>query len=156
MKPLQDVLRATEARGAVARIKMAVGSPKLRNCFVITATPGSQPQTPMTTILVGPDGTVDDSSFKHFIADLDDVHTWRNVGATSPHTHPVGGEITTASLQKAIDRTELLLMNLRRVSGDPSDELSLLVAYVEFEMAERDCRMAFGQLGFADPMVVVE
>jgi hypothetical protein len=41
MKTLSEVIRATEMRKAKAIIKMARGSSKLKDCFMIMAIPGS-------------------------------------------------------------------------------------------------------------------
>lgn len=84
MKNLHDVIRATQEHGAEAVIEMARGSPKLKDCFVVTAIPFGNVSGSMTTILVDPDHNVDDASFDHFLADLDDPKTWASVGATPP------------------------------------------------------------------------
>jgi hypothetical protein len=84
MKTLFDVVSATEARGAKAIITTARGSPRLKGCFMIKAIPGSDTKVYMTGVSVGPYHTVDDVSFKHYVADLDDPRSWLLVGAEPP------------------------------------------------------------------------
>jgi hypothetical protein len=84
MKTLQDIVLATEARGAKAVISMMRGSPKLKDCFLISAFSGSGMKGGLAVVMIGPDHTADDASFDYYLADLDDPKTWLSSGVEPP------------------------------------------------------------------------
>lgn len=84
MKTLQDIVRATEARGAKAVVSMMRGSPKLKDCFLISAFSGSDMKGGLAVVMIGPDHTADDASFDYYLADLDDPKTWLLAGVEPP------------------------------------------------------------------------
>jgi hypothetical protein len=84
MKTLIDIVRATEVRGATALITTARGSPKLKDCCLICALPGTDTNVQLTAILVGPDNTVSDEAFDYYLTDLDDPKTWLSSGVEPP------------------------------------------------------------------------
>ncbi|MBR0999300.1 MULTISPECIES: hypothetical protein [Bradyrhizobium] len=83
-KTLIDIVRATEMRGATALIETARGSPKLKDCYLVCALPGTDTKVQLTAILVGPDNTVSDEAFDYYLTDLDDPKTWFSSGVERP------------------------------------------------------------------------
>jgi hypothetical protein len=63
---------------------MMRGSPKLKDCFLISAFTGSDMKCALTVVMIGPDHTVDDASFDYYLADLDDPKTWLSAGVEPP------------------------------------------------------------------------
>ena len=84
MKTLHDVVRATEARGAKVVVETERGNPKLKDCLVVSAIPGSDTHVQLTGMLVGPESAVDDAAFEYYLADLDDPKTWLSSGVEPP------------------------------------------------------------------------
>lgn len=84
MKTLSELIHATEARAAQTVITPARGSPKLEDCLMVYAIPGTDTNVQLTAILVGADNTVSDEAFDHYLADLDDPKTWLSSGVEPP------------------------------------------------------------------------
>lgn len=84
MKTLQDIVLATESRGAKAVISMMRGSPKLKDCFLISAFSASDMKGGLAVVMVGPDHMADEASFEYYLADLDDPKTWLSAGVEPP------------------------------------------------------------------------
>lgn len=57
-------------------------------------------------------------------------------------------------LEKTIEKAENALRMLKRAKADPTDEISLLVAYGDLSSAKWTCRHAFAEMGFAGPTEV--
>lgn len=83
MKTLQDVIKATEARGATVLIETPKGRFGELGCLAIMAVSRDE-RIGLTTTAVGPDLTIDDDNFDYYVADLDDPKTWSSSGVAMP------------------------------------------------------------------------
>ena len=84
MKTLNEIIKATEARGASVWIKTADGKAGELGCLSVLAVVAEDRSISLTGTMVGPDLTTDNANFDYYVADLDDPKTWTSSGVVKP------------------------------------------------------------------------